>query len=131
MCFAKRIGVEICVQGFLRSSLESLLPHLKNYPRIISIYAQVASLASLTRSATSPSFTYVSSPAPDRSLCRAAAPRSDCVRFSCCSAIGHIRFGCCSSIASPSTAAPRMHLLVYNPSCSSPSPMFSNIPRGV
>ena len=60
--------------------------------------------SSFARSATctSPSFTYVSNPTPDSSLCRAAAPRlrplqlllpdcqlllPDCVQFNCCSTI--------------------------------------------
>ena len=64
--------------------------------------------SSFTRSATSPSFAYVSNPVPDSSLCRAAAPRLR--RFSCCSPIASIRFkllfpvsvrfSCCPPIAS-------------------------------
>ena len=77
------------------------------------------------RSATSPSFTYVSNLAPDSTLCRAAAPR---LYPSASTAAPHLRplqlllpdslrplqllpdcvgFGCCSPIASTSTAAPR------------------------
>ena len=49
-----------------------------------------SSFARFARSATSPSFAYVSNPAPDSSLCRAAAPQLR--SFSCCSPIASIRF---------------------------------------
>ena len=66
--------------------------------------------SSFAHSATPPSFAYVSNPAPDSSLCRAAAPRScplqlllpDCACFDWCSLIA----SACS------------------PSCSSPFPKF-------
>ena len=64
--------------------------------------------SSFARSATSPSFAYVSNPAPYSSLCRAAAPRLR--SFSCCTPIASIRFkllfpvsvrfSCCPPIAS-------------------------------
>ena len=85
-----------------------------------------SSFARFARSATSPSFAYVSNPAPDSSLCRAAAPRL--CSFSCCSPIvlfpvpsaaaRHLRslqlllpdFNS-SPIASASAAAPRLRPL--------------------
>ena len=75
-----------------------------------------SSFARFTRSATSPSFVYVSNPVPDSSLCRAAAPRlrrlqlllparlprsvSIAAELPSC-----IRFSCCSPLASTSAAA--------------------------
>ena len=44
--------------------------------RYINWFIPTSSFARFGRSATSPSFAYVSNPAPDSSLCRAAAPRS-------------------------------------------------------
>ena len=76
-----------------------------------------SSFAHFARSATSPSFAYVSNLAPDNSLCRAAAPRlrplqlllPDCVRFSFCSSL---------TIASTSAAAPRLRpLQLLLPNC--------------
>ena len=57
-----------------------------------------SSFARFARSATSPTFTYVSNPVPDSSLCRAAAPRLR-------------RLQLCSPMASASSAAPRLHPL--------------------
>ena len=64
--------------------------------------------SSFARSATSPSYAYVSNPAPDSSLCRAAGPRLHPLQllFPDC-----VRFGCWSPIASASTAGPRLRLL--------------------
>ena len=85
-------------------------------------------------SATSPSFIYVSNPALDSSLCRAAAPRLRPLQFiSCCSPIASasihqlllpdcidplqlllpicVSFSCCSPIASASAAAPQLRPL--------------------
>ena len=62
-----------------------------------------SSFARFTRSATSPSFAYVSNSAPDSSLSELLLP--DCVRFSCCSPIASIRFNCCSPFESASVAA--------------------------
>ena len=84
-----------------------------------------SSFARFARSATSPSFSYVSNPAPESSPCRAAccspivsasaaAPRlhplqlllPDSIHFSCCSTISSICFNCCSPFLSASAAAP-------------------------
>ena len=87
---------------------------------------------------TSSLFAYMSNPAPDSSLCTAAAPRLRplqlllpvCVCFSCCSPIAstltaprlhplrlllpsYVRFNCCSPT---STAAPRLHASACSPS---------------
>ena len=112
---------------------------------------------SFTCSATSPSFTYMSNPAPVSSLCRAAAPRlhplqlllPDCIDplRDCCTpfpsasaAAHHLRqlrllfpkFNS-SPIVSTSTAAPRLHPLVASPVLedSGLCLMFSNILCGV
>ena len=111
-----------------------------------------SSFARFAHSATSPS---LSNPAPDSSLCRAAAPRLhplqllllDCICFSCCSPLHTARlctlrllllipncvcFNCCSPIVSASTAAPRLHASACSPHlCPGPLPMFSNILCGV
>ena len=93
-------------------------------------------------SATPPSFAYMSYPALDSSLCRAAAPRlclcspivsasaaaprlhplqlllPDCVRFCCCSPLASIRFNCYSPIASASAAARHLRpLQLLFPDC--------------
>ena len=106
-----------------------------------------SSFARFTRSAASPTFTYVSNPVLDSSLCRTAAPQlgplqllfAVCVRFSCCSRLrpfqllpDGVHFVCCSPIASASTAAPRLCplQLLLPASCSGrfqPCPLFSNI----
>ena len=73
------------------------------------------SLTRFARSTTSPSIAYVSNPAPDSSLHRAAAPRlrplqlllTACIRISCCMLPDCVRFNC-SLIASASAAAPRL-----------------------
>ena len=99
-----------------------------------------SSFARFARSATSPSFAYVSNPVPDSSLCRAAAPRlrplqllllarlhrfvstaaelPACIHFSCFSpltsasvaSLDCVRFNW-FPIASASAAAPRMRRL--------------------
>ena len=70
-----------------------------------------SSFARFARSATSPSFAYVSNPVPDSSLCRAAAPRAIAsIRFNC-SGPACIRFSCCSPLASASAAARRLRPL--------------------
>ena len=84
-----------------------------------------SSFARFARSATSPRSPTVSNPAPDSSLCRAAAPRlrplqlllaacvrfesavapgPDCIRFNCCSPFTSAS-SCCSPIAPASAAA--------------------------
>ena len=100
---------------------------------MLSTTSSFACFARFARSATSPSFTYVSNPAPDSSLCRAAAPElrplsprlrplqlllaacvrfesaaapwHDCIRFNCCSPFASAS-SCCYPIASASAAAP-------------------------
>ena len=92
--------------------------------------------SSFARSATSPSFAYMSNPAPDNSLCRAAAPRlrplqlllHDCINLPQLLATpvnlhplrllpaACVCFSCCSAIAS-----------ARSPSCSISCTMFSNI----
>ena len=77
-------------------------------PTSLSTIVITSSFTRFARSATSPSFTYVSNLVLDSSLCRAAAPQlrplqlllPDCICFSCC-----------SPIASASTAAPRLRPL--------------------
>ena len=71
-----------------------------------AIIKKTSSFARFARSATSPSFAYLSNLVPDSSLCRAAAPRlrplqlllAACVRFESAAAPGPdcIRFNCCS-----------------------------------
>ena len=76
--------------------------------------------SSFARSATSPSFAYVSNPAPDSSLCRAAAPRltplqlllPDCIEPLQLLLPVCVRFSYCSPLASASAAAPRLWLLL-------------------
>ena len=65
------------------------------------LFIITSSFARFARSATSPSFAYVSNPVPDSSLCRAAAP----------------------PIAYASAAAPRLHRSASN--CCSPFPSAS------
>ena len=102
------------------------------------VITNTSSFACFACSATSPSFTYVSNPAPDSSLCRAATPHlrplqllfPDC---GCCSPIAStstaprllplqlllpdcIHFNC-SPIASASAVAPRLHPLQLLPDC--------------
>ena len=73
-----------------------------------------SSFARFAHSATSPSFTYVSNPAPDSSLqscystiasASAAAPRLHPIRFNCMLLPVCICFSCCSPIPSASAAA--------------------------
>ena len=100
-----------------------------------SLITYTSSFAHFTRSATSPSFAYVSNQVPDSSLCRAAAPRlrplqlllparlhrsvstaaelPACIHFSCCYLLrllqllpDCVHFGCCSPVASALTLLP-------------------------
>ena len=70
-----------------------------------------SSFARFARSATSPLFAYMTIPAPNISLCRAAAPH-DCVRFGYCFPVAVARSLCplirysCSQ--SPISTAPRL-----------------------
>ena len=89
-----------------------------------------------TRSATSPSFAYVSNSAPDSSLCEAAAPRLRLLQLLLPARLPLdplqlllpvcIRFSCCSPLAFASAAARHLHplqlLLPYcvRFNCSSP-----------
>ena len=73
-----------------------------------------SSFACFARSATSPSFAYVSNPVPDSSLCRAAAASAS----SCCSSIASICFVTAVPLAcvrfgysSPISTAPRLRAL--------------------
>ena len=105
-----------------------------------------STFARFTRSATSPSFAYVSNPAPDSSLCRAGAPRllaaapqlwvllAACVRFSCCSPIASASAAACSLIASASAVAPQLRLLLVawvRFSCCSPIASASTAAPGL
>ena len=82
-------------------------------------------LLQVARDVTSPSFSYVSNPAPDSSLCRATAPRlrplqlllPDCIDPLQLLLPDCIRFSCCSPLASASAAAPRLHPLQLLPDC--------------
>ena len=121
---------------------------------IVSIFwfININSTSSFARSATSPSFAYVSNPVrialcaelllPDcvrfsccslRDCVSTAAELLACIHFSCCSPLASastllpdgVRFVCCSPIASASTAAPRLCPLPV--SCSGrfqPCPLF-------
>ena len=91
----------------------------------------------MARSATSPSFAYVSDPVPDSSLCRGccslivstsavalreitarSASTGACSPFASASAAACVRFSCCSPIASVSAAAPRLRpLWLLLPDC--------------
>ena len=116
-------------------------------PMCVNYTIPTSSFARFTRSATSPSFTYLSNPVPSSSLCRAAAPQLRplqlllpdcidplqlllpiCVRFNCSPIVSTsaalpdcVRFNCCSPIASVSSAAPRLHLLVI--------PAYARVPN--
>ena len=85
--------------------LLAVLPQ-NNYPAFN--FELIIITSSFTRSATSPSFAYVSNPVPDSSLCRPATPRLH--PLSCCSPIASIRFNCCSPFVSASAAVPRLRL---------------------
>ena len=95
--------------GSLRVHASTLLlelnlptPHHHTSPSTIII------TSSFARSATSPSFTYVSNLVPDSSLCRPAAPRLRPLQL-------------LLSIASASAAAPRLRLLrLLLPDCMHP-----------
>ena len=99
-----------------------------------------SSFARFARSATSPLFAYMTIPAPNSSLCRAADPAivsasataswllllAACVRSYATAALSHrfqqlpncVHFGCSSPIASDSTAAPRLRpLQLQLPDC--------------
>ena len=82
-----------------------------------SCFRITSSFTRFARSATSPSFVYVSDPAPDSSLCRAATPRlcplwlllPDCVHFELQLLLSDcVCFNCSSPIVSASTAAPQL-----------------------
>ena len=109
-----------------------------------------SSFARFARSATSPSFAYVSNLVPDSSLYRAATPQlrplqlllPDCIDLLQLLLLVCVRFNCFSLIASTSTAprlhplqlllplivstsvaAPRLHASACSPSCSGSQPM--------
>ena len=118
----------------------------------IYIYIQVASLAQLL----SPRWPTVSNPAPDSSLCRAAAPRlhplasrlrplqlllaayvrfesaaapgPDCIRFNCCSQFASASCSCCSPIALASAAAACSPLASHFSCCSRSRPLRLLLP---
>ena len=67
-------------------------------------------------SATSPSFAYISNPAPDSSLHRAVAPQLRPLQLQLPNCV---HFSCCSPNASDSATAPRLRLLQLQlPDCS-------------
>ena len=71
----------------------------------IHIAHYTGSMQYLATSATSPSFAYMSNPAPDSRCAELLLPNS--VRFSCCSRIASICFNCCFPFVSAPAAAPR------------------------
>ena len=94
-----------------------------NLPRTI---LSTSSFAHCACSATSPSFPYMSNPALDSSLCRAAAPRLRPLQLLLPDCIGPLQlllpvgvhFSCCTPIVSTSAAACRLRpLQLLLPNC--------------